>query len=480
QLLKEPGSFKTLQAPEASQPGVSISCVPERPFIYEPAEIVVKLEGAPSGAGITLYEDAIAAPNKLAKPNGPLSAGQANISWTPRESRAYELFVVVTSAEKVIAVAVYNVESARRLVVIDEAHDNSGKGYFEDMKVDLYNRGLTAVSNTSKISSAMLANARVLVISQYPLSSPGIETAEIAAIRDFVNSGGGLLLIGTCDFKGASNPAALNRILEQVGSNMRVNDDEILDPTNNSGGQKWVVFSHIFDRRVVPAEIMASLLASGASIVNSAMKPVTAADKTIIPLASGDDDTYNVDADGAGDAVIYPAGTPIVMDAAEIMPSGGKIALFGSQHFGSAVYQFTGQHQTPLYNYNVISWLSRQAKNGVEELSNEITSMSSGAASEKHSAVTSKTAVIGATIRADEFFSNIEKEFDPSSTKLEAELDSLIKHVKADKTPAAETAAVIKKVLDRVRYGAVQDTQLMNRIKLKIAILEDHYQKLIK
>jgi len=166
------------------------------------------------------------------------------------------------------------------------------------------------------------------------------------------------------------------------------------------------------------------------------------------------------------------------------MPSGGKIAVFGSQHFGTAVYTFTTQHQTPDYNFSVIKWLSHTAKKGVEELSDEITSMPAarnGAPSKKHSAVTNETAMIGAAIRADEVFTNLEKEFDPASPRLEESLDRLIKHIKTDKSSAAnETAAVIKTVLDRVRYGAAQNPELMNKIKPRIETLEEQYQKLIK
>ncbi len=483
QLVKDSGYFRTAADPAVAVPEVSLSTVPEKLFVYEPVKAIVKISQAPSDAQITLYEDAVSEANKLAATSGTLDNGQAAFDWTPKSGKVFELFAVIRSVQKVIAVVSFKLTPGRRLVMIDEAHENLGRGYFEDLKINLFNNGLQTVSNTSRISDETLKNASVLIISEYATTEAGLNKDEIAAVKNFVDAGGGLLLIGRCDYKGLANPQTLNRVLEQTGSNIRINDDEVLDPTNCTGSMKWVLLANCFDRKIIPADVRAALFSGTASMLNSNMAPITSADKTVIQLAYGDGDCTNIDADASGDAVIYPDGVPVVIEAAEIMPSGGKIAVFGSQHFGTAVYTFTSQHQTPDYNFSVIKWLSHTAKKGVEELSDEITSMPAarnGASSRKQSAA-SETAAIGAAIRADEVFNNLEKEFDPASPKLEESLDRLIKHVKTDKVSAAnETAAVIKTVLDRVRYGAAQNPELMNRIKPRIEVLEEHYQKLIK
>lgn len=480
QVVSDSGNFKTAAAPGIPVPTVSLATAPEKLFVYEQAKLIVKAAPAPADSQITLYEDAVSAANKIAVSAGTLDNGQAVFDWTPKFGKTYELLAVITSAQKVIAVASFNVTPGRRLVVIDEAHGNLGAGYFEDMKVDLFNRGLQTVSSTARINDDTFKNASVFVISEYSTTETGLNKDEIASVKKFVDNGGGLLLIGRCDYLGKSNPETLNRILEQTGSNLRVNDDEVLDPTSCLGTSPWLVMPHLFDAGIIAADVKAVICSSTASVLNSHMKPVTPADKTIIPLCYGDEDCTNIDSDKSGDGVIYPAGSKVVIDAAEIMPSGGKIAVFGSQHFGSQVYNYTSRHQTPLYNFSVVNWLAHPSKKGVEELSSEINSMSPGTAPDNKTLRSdenlSETAVIGASIRADEVFKNIEKEFDPASPKIVESLDHLIDHIKTDKI----STDVIKKVLDRVRYGAAEDSALMNKIRPKIEIIEEYYQRMLK
>lgn len=241
----------------------------------------------------------------------------------------------------------------------------------------------------------------------------------------------------------------------------------------------WAVLGHIFDEKVISAGVDTVINQNTASLLNSKMKPITSADQTIIALCVGDDDSTNVDADGAKDGVIYPAGVPIVMDAAELLPSGGKVAVFGSLHMMSNVYAFSSTHQTPLYNFEVVNWLSHPEKRGVAELSAEIKGLSRSARTRSNGAAT-VSAAIGASIRAQELRAKIIDEFDFSSSNIESTLDSFITYLdRQDRSGIAELSHEIKMVLDRVRYSVVENPDAIDKLGKKITMLEDLYRRSI-
>jgi len=478
-LVDEKGSFKTVPAAFTSIPDVTFSTVPGRIFVMEPVKVMLKISGMPDNSNVTLYENSIAVSNIIDAPAALNKSNSAFFNWTPKQSKNYEMFAVVKSGENVCAIKRFTLNSMRLTVMIDEAHENVGVDNFEDLKVDLYKNGLNPVSNRSKLTDESLKKAAVLIISEYSTGEAGLSNNEIKAVKNFVDGGGGLLLIGRCDYKGMANPQTLNKILEQTGSNMRINNDEVTDPTNCLGGMPWVMLAHLFEPSIISGDVKTILLSGSASVLNANMQPVTALDKTIIPLCYGDNDCSNIDSDGTGNAVIYPAGGKIIIDAAEIMPSGGKIAVFGSQHYSGNLYNFTSQHQIPVYNYKVINWLAHKAVRGIKELAAEITAVADNKNNINDNNSNKESAVLGASIRAASAFEKLEKEFNSAALKVEDSIDKLILYVKTDNNGnIAEKSALIKKALDRARYEAAQNPDLLKVIQSKIDFLQETYEKL--
>jgi len=86
---------------------------------------------------------------------------------------------------------------------------------------------------TGTLSSDLLSQYTVLmfITAERPLSS-----SEIAAIRDWVLAGGGLLLGEQADYGGYTKPFNTNPILEALGAGIKVQDDEICD---NDKYNRW-------------------------------------------------------------------------------------------------------------------------------------------------------------------------------------------------------------------------------------------------
>lgn len=474
------GSFKTLDAAGTGVAALTISTVPKPPIIFEPVGITVAVAGGPAQSKVTLYEDSIFPANMIGSP-AAIKSSKAAFAWTPKLSKPYEIFATLTDPSgNIVAVASTVVDVTRRRVVIDLAHNNFMKDGFETFKMTLHNQGFDVATLGERLTAQALQGASVLIMSEPATDETGLNANELEIIKKFVNSGSSLLMIGRCDFGGKANPKTINKVLEQTGSNIRINGDEVLDPTNSpAGGQvPYLIFAHLFSPKIVSQDVKQIITRNTASMLNAKMKPITAADKTIIPVCYGDDDTYNIDADKQGDGVIYPKGTPVVMDAAEIMPSGGKVAVWGSFH----VYSYSPDPQTETYNYNVVHWLSKASKKKLEDLTEEIADISENAAPVAPNSENGEhSAVISTTIRAEETAKRLLDEFDYSAGKIEASTDNFLGYFSGkDGKKLAGFSGVIKEVLDRVRYEAAENPELMAKMKDKISALEDLYNRSLR
>ncbi len=243
----------------------------------------------------------------------------------------------------------------------------------------------------------------------------------------------------------------------------------------------YLLFMHLFDKNIISPEVKMLIIKGSSSILNAKMKPVTAADKTIIPLAYGDNDTYNIDSDNAGDGVIYQGGTPVVVDAAEVLPGGGKIAAFGGFHIDGGAYTYSASNHTHIYNFDVINWLSRPAKKRVADLSSEMAFIDDDTKLSAAEGDFNQSAVISTAIRAEKISKKLLEEFDYSNDKIGASIDNFIKFFDGENSKyLCGFTGVIKKVLDRVRYEAAENSELLKNNDDKIKALEELYYKSLK
>ncbi|MFN2397681.1 MAG: hypothetical protein ABR543_03395 [Gemmatimonadaceae bacterium] len=136
-------------------------------------------------------------------------------------------------------------------LVIDEAHHNfhTADGRYRPFAALLSNDGYSVTPNTVKFSSGNLQEADILVIANamgasMPVlpgaSDPAFTPEEADAVRDWVRSGGSLLLVADHEPMGEANTVLADRF----GINMtagRTYDDPNSDWT--SGNPGWLIFS---------------------------------------------------------------------------------------------------------------------------------------------------------------------------------------------------------------------------------------------
>jgi len=121
-----------------------------------------------------------------------------------------------------------------------------GSNVYKGLMQELINRRYNVDVLNSEVTSNILSNYGIYVIA---ISWDSFSSSEISAIKDFVNTGGGLFLIGVgwswVDYhpKSTLNEYPMNIIAQNFG--IKFLDDVICDPTNNYGDQGWPIF-HLF------------------------------------------------------------------------------------------------------------------------------------------------------------------------------------------------------------------------------------------
>jgi hypothetical protein len=306
------------------------------------------------------------------------SKGTAKISWSPDKVGNTTIYArtslstgestrVFTESTKL---KVMNREDVVK-VVIDGGHYNQYvTGYnagkytaFQQMIADA--RG-TLIVNKDAITDADLKDAKVLVLTDpESTASTGVipsvyTTEELAAIKKFVDAGGNLIITSAADYKDATgehqNSEQGNKILEGIGSNLRFNDDEVVDKTNNAG-QTFRLFFDDYNytskyelTKDVPKEQLYSFY-SGCSVI-----PEKGADETNIDyLLKGHDTTETLDSDLKNDAITVDKGNVNAI-AAEMLPSGAKIVVAGSTFFSDFEVMGENLYSNTKITKNILNW----------------------------------------------------------------------------------------------------------------------------
>ncbi len=108
--------------------------------------------------------------------------------------------------------------------------------------------GFEVESNTgSTITPALLENVNILQLAELmrPLSSE-----EIQVVVNWVNAGGGLIIMCQADYSGYGVVTYPNAVLDALGSGIKFQDDEVYDDNNYVVGGQWFPQVYLVDSRV--------------------------------------------------------------------------------------------------------------------------------------------------------------------------------------------------------------------------------------
>ena len=341
-----------------------------------------------SNVMVEFYKNEITPANKIGayviESIANASSHDAKITWTPSETGTIKLIAQTTIAingkdmifKESTTIDVENAEDLIK-VVIDGGHQNqyvSGDypGKMENLKALLKEDKIMLVQNQDELTAEDLENARILMItdpqskdsSSKGLTRSKFTDAEIAVIKAFVDKGGSLIITSRADYddKGAEHEYESsvqgNSILEAIGSNLRFNDDELVDNVNN-GGQAYRLY---FDQYTSSKYKLTTNVPSGQTYSaysgTSVVLKENGNDEAVDWLVKGHDTTETLDSDLQNDNIPVAKGNVYSL-AAEELASGGKIVVSGTTFF-SDFETATGdnEYSNRLITENIIKWMT--------------------------------------------------------------------------------------------------------------------------
>lgn len=328
---------------------------------------------------------------------GPCSDGYAYISWQPVLTGTVTVSASFTGApagdnlEDNTAEKVLNVTDEQvPLVLIDAGHGNIG-AQPRDARLfaeDLTAHGYNVLFNLDAITASDLntTTVKLLIINAY--GPDQFTSDEITAVSDFVAAGGSIWFNGMSDYTGKVSWAntvrnRMNALVAAIETRtttqipIRFNDDEVMDANNNNGyvfGVQWHIFP-VSNTTGIGMNVVQAQSWSDVSLVDRNMTALTPSDLGTDGFISvlGDLDegnsgppwydpfrTYNEDADGEGDAFIYPSTTAIPCGAGWDIPGApGRLYFFCDANDPYNIFSYTAGDgkQNEALNLETAMWL---------------------------------------------------------------------------------------------------------------------------
>lgn len=312
----------------------------------------------------------------------PASMGVGKMTWTPTVAGDYVIYVKMTTTidgvEKIFTGSMtMKVGALGELttIILDASHNNyyvSGDyaGKMVNFKALGRERKYMVVENRDKITAEVLADASVLILAdplsvdKAPLTKSLYADDEVAAIKAFVEAGGNLIITSAADYKDPDgeygSAAQSNKVLEAIGSNLRFNDDQVIDNTNN-GGQAYRLY---FDQYASPLYS----LTNGLDVTdkysfysgNSVILKAGGSEAAIDWLVKGHNTTASDDADKKGDNTPVAVGDVRAI-AAEQLPGGGKVIASGTTFFSDFETQVGDNAYSNLQlTKNIMDWMTKE------------------------------------------------------------------------------------------------------------------------
>ena len=336
-------------------------------------------------AKVEFFKNEINDKNKIGEDNLEViakgSVQTAKLNWKPSQIGDYTIYAKmvlnVDGKEKVFTgstkVQIQDADSLVK-VVIDAGHQNqyvSGdyKGKITALKSLLNDRKAMVVENKDEITDSDLKDSRLLILTdpqstdkeKNKLVKSKYSDKEIEVIKKFVQDGGNVILTSRADFGDGigeyGNAVQGNKVLEAIGSNLRFNDDEVVDDSKFDKDTFRLKFNKYTSSKYnltkdIPEGQMYSFY-SGCSVITKAQADLSNIDY----LVMGHDTTYAMDSDKQKDNISVEKGKVCAL-AAEKLPCGGNVIAAGTTFFSD--FEMTGDNTNSNVQItkNILEWMA--------------------------------------------------------------------------------------------------------------------------
>lgn len=252
-------------------------------------------------------------------------------------------------------------------IIIDASHGNNDAGIMDRFGEDCL-RGLS-IPVCLNLTNYNDLDARDILI----LANPDISLSgdDINTLTSWVRTSGGRLVVcGISARNPTANQLTLNRLLEGLDADIRLESDQIVDPDNNTG-TPWSLLIRHFPAGTIFSEIDSAVFWSSASLVDPSGKPLTGSD-TLRILASA---SISARSTGQRPSSGSDKAEDVAIESTEIGPpvaavqwiDNGMVVVLGANPFTNFQYPLESEklqmerikwdHRTARFNLALIRFL---------------------------------------------------------------------------------------------------------------------------
>ena len=260
-------------------------------------------------------------------------------------------------SENAYSIELHVLPEALPRVVVDEGHNNRASGFAGSFLDALASNGYEGVLCQGRITPESLRGTSILIIAN---PEPGIaltpttfDESELAAVREFVTSGGSLVLAGSSDAEDPERDVdQLNAILTALGCSMRFSDDEVREKGEGSafGSTATCILTADGERLLGPVSLPVRM-SQGCSIADDAFGTLNASDGVVV-LAVGADEACSVDTNGKGSWHAYTS-RPVVCASEDV--GKGRVVAMGAPLYSA--YDFRPDLGNEEFMLKLVGWL---------------------------------------------------------------------------------------------------------------------------
>ncbi len=220
-----------------------------------------------------------------------------------------------------------------RNILVDAAHGNAASDKMETFERHMKKLGYKVYYTLNLITPEMLNRFGLVFL---PNPSLPLTPAEMKAISDWFMAGGRLFTAGDWDSTKLDGRRSLNALLEQLGSVIRLNSDQIWDNLHKTN-KPWGVLATVANPAHPACKGVQTVITWGTcSLISRDNQPLPAQSGVELVVVSHPE-AFNKDGDKKNDAVLYPKSTAIPIMGIERLAN-GILVVGGCNNFTDYQY----------------------------------------------------------------------------------------------------------------------------------------------
>ncbi|WP_336361607.1 lamin tail domain-containing protein [Haladaptatus sp. ZSTT2] len=201
---------------------------------------------------------------------------------------------------------------------------------------------LAGINTLGDSTGPSLSNARAIIITS---PEDTVSSADVSAITSFIDNGGAVILMGSAASTSAQQ-SNLNSLAADLGTDLRLNEDEITDSENNVGSDTLVTSAHL---NTTDFSLWSAYSGSGASpsyllSIDDVVRNVDSLNEETVVLSNDGSNAIDMSGwtmtNGDGDTYSFPSGFTLAAGDSVTVHTGSGSDTATDLYWGASMFRW--------------------------------------------------------------------------------------------------------------------------------------------